>query len=95
MDNFVAARRRWRWLLRGPEHREREREEDNECQGNVEVLAHGAGVMSPHCDGKRRLIWGTQHLNRNAHHTSCLGVPVSKVMTNRTQFVSRAPFFKI
>ena len=44
VDNFVAARRRWRWLVQGPEHRDRERKEDDECQGNVEVLAHGAGV---------------------------------------------------
>ena len=76
MDNFVAARRRWQWLVQGPEHRDRERKEDDECQGNVEVLAHGAGVLSPYCDGKRRLIWGAQHLNGNASQTRGLWVPV-------------------
>jgi hypothetical protein len=43
--------------------------EDDECQGNVEVLAHGAGVLPPHCDGKRRLILGDQHSNGNAPRT--------------------------
>ena len=62
VDNFVAARRRWRRLVQGPEHRDRERKEDDECQGNVEVLAHGAGVPAPNFEGKRRLILGAQHL---------------------------------
>ena len=31
VDNFVAARRHWRWLVQGPEHRNRERKEDDEC----------------------------------------------------------------
>ena len=59
-----------------PKHLQRERKEDDECQGNVEVLAHGAGVLSPYCDGKRRLIWGAQHLNGNASQTRGLWVPV-------------------
>ena len=75
MDNFVAARRRWRRLVQGPEHRDRERKEDDECQGNVEVLAHGAGVPAPHFDGKRRLILGAQHSNGNAPQTRGLWVP--------------------
>ena len=74
MDNFVAARRRW--LVQGPEHRDRERKEDDECQGNVEVLAHGAGVPAPHFEGKRRPILGDQHSNRNAPQTRGLWVPV-------------------
>ena len=77
MDNFVAAHRRWRWLVQGPEHRQRERKEDDECQGNVEVLAHGAGVPAPHFEGKRRLIWGAQHPNGNAPRIRGLGVPIS------------------
>ena len=76
MDNFVAARRRWRRLVQGPEHRDGERKEDDECQGNVEVLAHGAGVLSPYCDGKRRLIWGAQHLNGNAPRARASRVPI-------------------
>ena len=47
--------------------------EDDECQGNVEVLAHGAGVLAPHCDGKRRLILGAQNPNRNAPRIRGLG----------------------
>ena len=76
MDNFVAARRRWRWLVQGPEHRYRERKEDDECQGNVAVLAHGAGVPAPNFEGKRRPILGDQHSNRNAPQTRGLWVPI-------------------
>ena len=77
MDNFVAARRRGRWLVQGPEHRNRERKEDDECQGNVEVLAHGAVLPASHFEGKRRLILGAQHLNGNAPRIRDLGVPIS------------------
>ena len=76
MDNFVATRRRWRRLVQGPEHRDRERKEDDECQGNVEVLAHGAGVPGPHFDGKRRLILGDQHSNGNAPRARASRVPI-------------------
>ena len=76
VDNFVATRRRWRRLVQGPEHRDRERKKDDECQGNVEVLAHGAGVRALNFEGKRRLIWGAQHLNGNAPRIRGLGVPI-------------------
>ena len=57
VDNFVAVRRRRRWwLAQWPEHRDRERKEDDECQGDVEVFAHRAGVPAPHLDSKLRLL---------------------------------------
>ena len=77
MDNFVAARRRWWWLVQGPEHRDGKRKEHYECQGDVEVLAHGAGVPASHFEGKRRLILGAQHLNGNAPGIRGLGVLIS------------------
>ena len=77
MDNFVAARRRRRWLVQGPEHRNRQRKEDDERQGDVEVLAHGAGVPAPYFDGKRRLRLAAQRGYGNASWIRALGVPIS------------------
>ena len=69
-----AARRRW--LVQGPEHRNCERKKDDECEGNIEVLAHGASVPAQYFEGKRRLIWGAQHPNGNAPRIRGLGVPI-------------------
>ena len=56
VDELVDALGRGRGHLEGPEHGYTQRDRHKGCEGDVEVLAHGAGVPGPHFDGKRRLI---------------------------------------
>ena len=47
MYELVAALRRRRWRLQGPEHRDGQGEGHCERQGDVEVLAHPPGCIDP------------------------------------------------
>ena len=52
---FIASIRRWRRLMDGPEHGHRQNSRHDECEGDVEVLAHAIGLTALGSEHKEKL----------------------------------------
>ena len=75
--DFVTPLRRRGRRLKRPEHRDCQDGRDDNCEGDIEILAHSQRLSAPHA--RRKLMFRIGHfgLSRNPRTNRSLGVQIS------------------